>query len=246
MKKIIVLLTILCASILTGMQKEQKGDLGSFEELPEELRQEIAKVAIETAIATSTTVDEAIKAIQTASMVYSGVQLDDIAARDLLIHSIPNNLDQAITQVKHLQGKELKNFTKLVHILADKFDITTARTAATIGTPIAQTYLNLGKELKIAILSDPFNYDKIIELIKNGADVNFSILSRRSTPLHNALSDEKNKEFNVELIKILLDAGAKPTTENLLRIDARQASSPEDEEKKLTIKQLLQDAMNKQ
>ena len=153
--------------------------LGVFGYLPTELHEKI----IQDAIASSDTVEGVIKAINAASV--RGARYDNI-----------------------------KDFTKLVHILGYKFNTTTADIANKFNIPIAQQYLDLGKKLLSAlkVLDRKKWSDKvgeIMQLINNGADVNFSIhkyykavLPKSSyveTPLHKAI-DTLNIE-KVEIVK---------------------------------------------
>jgi len=206
--------------------RPEKGDLGNFEQLPKELRQEIA----ETALATSTTVDEAIKAIQDSSMIYGGVQLNDRAAKNLLIKSIPNNFDQAIKQVKHLEGTELKDFTKLAHILANKFNISTGRIADQFGTPLADKYEDL---LAQAITINLADDNGMIKLIKDGLDVNLTLKNNNSLLMRMA-----EFEWSSKFTQLLLDAGANPYHKNdrgQIALDIARSEK---------IRQLLEEAMN--
>src|SRR5690242_15449786 len=98
--KIALLFTIACVGQLYGMEKPSYGSL-----LPE-LKQEI----INTALATSKNVDEAISMLKKLSALH-GVEFDKLF--------------------------NLKDFTKLVHVLADKFNISTSQVAQKIDTPVA-------------------------------------------------------------------------------------------------------------
>jgi len=99
-----------------------------------------------------------------------------------------NTLEEAIKAVKMaralsgVQYDNLKNFTKLVHLLADKFDTTTHEVANEFNTLLAKNYIQLGEQL--LQLNNQFNQpnildkdnirNKIDQLINDGADVNFS------------------------------------------------------------------------
>jgi len=214
MKKIALLLTIVCAGQLYGMEpsvaeamagRPEKGNLGDFEQLPEEVHGVIVK-----ALATSNDLEQTIEAIKVASAL-QGVQYDN-----------------------------LKDFTTLVHILADKFDIPTAEVAQQFGTPMANTYYQLGSKLRhaVKVVQTEARYNEIIALIKDGADVNFSNDSKNFTPLNFAL----NNDFNVEVIKTLLNDGAKPTTHDLFFNKSLAARTPDLQARKEIIKQLLEEA----
>src|SRR5262245_54934151 len=107
MKKTIILFTILSIGLLNGMETEP-----SYETLPKELKQEI----INTALATSKSVDEAINTLKTVSAL-QGIQFDKLF--------------------------DLKDFTKLVHMLADKFNTKTELIAEKFKTPVAEEYVRL-------------------------------------------------------------------------------------------------------
>ena len=164
MKKIALLLTIVCAGRLYGMEAENIGSL------PKELHDQL----IQMAFTTSNNPAETIKAIQFASAVH-GVQYDN-----------------------------LKDFTRLVHLLADKFDTRTDIIANEFRTPAAKTYSTLGYSL-IKALGDntPVGHAKVADLIQQGADVNFI---SGDMPLYKAM-----RNLNVEGVKLLLNAGANPT-----------------------------------
>lgn len=182
MKKMILLWMFLCVGGLNGMEKENpefkpeiKSDLGAFEQLPRELRKEIAQIAL----VRSATVDEAIKAIQNIALIYGNTKLDSIAAMNVLISTLPNDLNQAIQAAKKLQGNNLKDFTSLAHILADKFNVTTEEVAQKFGTPLAEKYKKKGHVLlqnlgKWTTYEKGSTEDHINNLIQKGADVNFT------------------------------------------------------------------------
>ena len=87
-----------------------------------------------------------------------------------------NNIEDAI---KILQGlytlqhglsyDNLKNFSRLVHILATKFNQTPLQIAEQFETPIAQEYFKLTKKLGTSILQNKLEETEI--LINKGADV---------------------------------------------------------------------------
>lgn len=126
---------------------------------------------------------------------------------------------KAINVANALRGvsyDNLETFTKLVHMLADKFNTTTQAVAEKIGTSIAKTYLYLGTELlRVAAIDD--NGSDTNQLIKKGADVNFTGIYIdysgnvfTGTPLQYAIH-----RSNLLVVKILLNYGLIPTTEDL-------------------------------
>lgn len=174
MKKIALLFTLLCASILNGMEPQ------TISSLPEELQKEITN-----------TVNEIIKQGLTT-----------------------NNLEEAINTIKVamvLQGiryDSLKEFTVLVHILANKFNSSAEKVATQFKTSTSDKYMRLAVELIEAIKNK--NIDKITELIAQGADVNYyekdPTAADRINPLTHAV-----KIKDAKIVKLLLDSGAKPT-----------------------------------
>ena len=136
MKKLILLFTIVCAGQLYGMEAKQK--MGALGTLPRDIRNEI----VNTALATSNNLDEAISMIQKLSTLYN-VRYDN-----------------------------LNDFKRLVHLLADKFGMSTLEIASKFDTKTAKEYSTLGNLLMQSIIFS--ESDKITELISRGADVNLS------------------------------------------------------------------------
>lgn len=110
---------------------------------------------------------------------------------------------------------DLKEFTKIVHIIADKFDnLTSHEVADEFDTSIAKQYIEINESLVLAILSGSPSPEKVIKLLNQGADVNFCTgflgigyggYGALNTPLTFAV-----RAFSPELVKLLLDAGANP------------------------------------
>jgi hypothetical protein len=134
MKKIALLftLTLVGAGALNGMDptslyelrrtgpENPQPELGTFGHLPPELHEKI----IQDAIASSNTVEKAIRAINAVSAL-RGVRYDN-----------------------------LKAFTRLVHILASKFKVPVNIIAEKFATPTAQKYIALSKRLGEAVEED--------------------------------------------------------------------------------------------
>jgi len=198
---------LVCALICAGQLYGMESQ-PSYETLLPELKQEI----INTALATTKNIDESISMVKQLSIVHN-VRYDN-----------------------------LKDFTKLVHLLADKFDKSTADIASKFiaskfNTPIAHTYLNLGKNLLIfAGDRRPFRRIKMIELIDQGADVNFSTGIVR--PLKTAL-----KSYNFDVVKILLNFGAKITMDDL---DEAKSITSSHVDKARETSQLIEETWKKQ
>jgi len=150
------------------------------------------------------------------------------------------NLKDIITNIKATSSinkqwyatvNDLKLFTTLAHMLADKFNTTTSVVAHRFNMPITKKYIELGKEL----IGNP-GIDKAIQLIESGADANFY---HYSNPLFNAIRHQ-----NLELVKLLIRSGAKPriSAADTLSTAKRQIEKYPSNEDAKTIKQLTEDA----
>lgn len=215
MQKILLLLTILCASQLYGMEPtslyelrrsgpEQKGNLGAFEQLPKELRQEIVKIAL----ASSTTADQAIKTIQGSIMMYSGIQLNEAEAMNLINRLLPSNVIEATETVKHLQGNNLKDFIKLMALLADKFNYTPI---GLFNSPIASEYRTLSKQLNAAVaMSNHTLTGYLIEFL-----IKYKGLIAGLNPQILFTAFDRTGSNKIEVIKALLAYGANPYGKNI-------------------------------
>ena len=186
MKKIALLftLTLACAGQLYGMDPTSLYELRrtgaeNIRELPRDVRQEI----INTALATSTNIDDTIAMIKKLSTSFG-------------------------TRPGKLFGN-LEDFTKFVHILADKFkgyypyDIALSLAKANFATPTANKYI----ELTFPLINSVMNGDESIETtkrsIQQGADINGKAMVYSS--LIAFLLYEKP---SMKTIKLLLDQGA--------------------------------------
>lgn len=140
-----------------------------------------------------------------------------------------DNAEDAILAIRTdilLGDQELKRmvtdefeFNKLVHTLADKFNLSTNKIAHKFKTPVAEQYINLGNKL-IYVVSQYSQYEKfsknsikfkeyikeIINLISQGADINYST-DGHTTPLMIAMKVKVDSAF----IQFLLDVGADPS-----------------------------------
>lgn len=171
-----------------------------------------------------------------------------------------NNLDDTIRLIKDFRGinstfkqmidahygdiDNLQNFTKLVHVLANQFNTTTATIAKKFRTEIAQQYVALGDKL----LEDVYWGRKAKEItqdINQGADVNY-ISDTYITPLRSAI-----RSFRPDATELLLNAKANlfykhPTDGTALDLVIQQIKEfPSSEESKI-IKNLLEEEMQKQ
>ncbi len=160
---------------------------------------------------------------------------------------------KAMSALRRAQYDNLKDFTKLVHILADKFYYDTDSVARVYNTSTAHTYRGLGSRLlDIASLAhkpiwsgpgvEDLSYilDRMKQLITEGADVNFSG-SQLSTPLYKAL-----EKGNAEAVKLLLEFGAKVRPEDIKIYEKKVANGDIGLFEAKTIKKLLDEAMEKQ
>ncbi len=205
MKKIALLLTIVCAGQLYTMKRIYGMDPTSLYELrrtgPErgryvglgDLPREVQAIII-AYLQTNDDLDGTIAAIKEAS---KGVGL------------VNKQLNEIVNEVYGIP----KGFTALVHVLADKFNTSTENVANKFNTSAAETYVKLGSSL-LNFSGDRTQdaYDKMAELIKQGADVNFS---SEYTPLEMAIRND-----DIEGVRLLLNSGAKPAK---LQLDEAKA-----------------------
>ncbi len=245
MKKLILLFTIVCATGQMYGMEPQRGSLGAFEQLPEELRQEIVK-----ALAKSNDLEQVIGAIKVAS-IFQGVPYGNLQSATGLVRALTKkfpdksreeiilalekpeaykelvtiletnkNLRDIYAAIKSqniLQGN-LKDFTALVHILVDKKnelvgnsspDRRTMMIASEFGTPVAETYNELGNELMYCV--EQGNSKQVARLIQDGADVNF-VNYCHTSPLAKVLG---TNFLSIEVVKLLLAHGADPNQESV-------------------------------
>lgn len=212
MKKLFLLGALVCAGQLYGMEpikeeaKAQKEALAIY--TSPEMFPELQREIIKSALAASKDYEEAVQMIKKLSIMH-GMQFDKLF--------------------------NLKDFTKLAHILADQFDVSTTMVASEFNTPIAKKYNELGHSLlDYAGDSREEAHNKIIDFIKQGADVNFSA---HRTPLDLVIDSHDLKG-----VQLLLAAGAKPTDWDLR--DAKQEAHhlPENKEAVMIVN-LIEDAM---
>ncbi len=220
MKKLILLFTMVCAaSQLYGMEPTEKKEALRMYTSPEMLP-ELRKKIINAALRSSDNLKEAITTIEKFSILHR-VEL--------------NNLFN------------LKDFTKLVHMLADKFDLTTQAVAVKFGTATERRYLDLVYKLKQAIRYHPADAKKIAQLIEQGADVNSTDLYSHTSILIEAVKEGANAQ--AQIIKLLLDAGANPHHKDIPSVlgDGNKTALDYAREKGASqeVIELLQDAMKK-
>jgi hypothetical protein len=199
MKKLILLFTIVCANQLYGMEPSP------WEQLPKELQEKI----VNTALATSKSVDDAVNAIKAFGTLHK-VHYSTQAATNLLMKTLPNDLHKAINAVKNLQGTTPQDFTKLMHILADKFNTNTLSIASefinlNLNKTTAQNYIELSKKL-LAIMLGKNNIPEAEKLIAEGADILYE-----PALIYLIIENSILATSLLEKIKFSLDHGADPS-----------------------------------
>lgn len=145
-----------------------------YKTLPKELKQEI----INKALATSTNLTQAINAIKNASILHR-VQFDTLF-------------------------DNLEDFTKLAHILADKFNQNPLQIAEQFKKPTAKRYILLTEKLEANVYRR-HDLQEAEELIQEGADVN-------GLPMLDLAVTRPG--VTTAMIKLLLDHGADPDVKN--------------------------------
>jgi hypothetical protein len=186
---------------------------------------------------------------------------EDIHTHIIKIALAPSNdLNEAIKTIKAvmtLRGANYDNpeyFTKLVHALANKFGTTTAGVADAINkywfidTP--QEYMDAGHALISAATLGDIDAAKEA-IIQWGADVNFTTSGDAgpNTALYFAIDKRSPEKTKLEMVKLLLDAGANPNPQSkhpyFKTIFEYLNDQDMPSELKTQIKNLLEDAMKK-
>ena len=224
MKKVVLLFTILCAGALNSMDPtslyelrrtgpEQGRYIGTgMEDIPIEVQSLII-----THINTGNTVTNAI--------------------RDIIRTSRTNTTLNKI--VNDMYGNQ-KGFSELVHVLADKFNLTPPDVAAKFKTDASTTYIQLATALLYSIKSHDTQF--VDNIIKQGADVNYySGGSDKITPLVYAI-----RYGTADIVKLLLNSKANPNfTGPYTESYAMKVLERNDITEKEAKKQLIENAMNK-
>lgn len=120
-------------------------------------------------------------------------------------------------RIRCLGDQELENmvndsheFTKLVHVVADKFKVSTYAAAKTFKTPIAGEYVTLGDAL--IRFTEQNNCTALIALIVQGADVNYTKdinhLIEPTGQYATLLIMAVKAQVDTGIIELLLDNGA--------------------------------------
>lgn len=201
MKKLILLFTIVCAAgQMYGMEPERGHYAGVFWEgipnymsmLPAELKGDIIQFFLSG---------------DTLSEVLNNIKAVSLTSKELN------------TTLNKMYGNP-KVFTALVHILADKFNTTTEAVAEKIGTPAAKYYLDLAEQLNTEI--SYFDLNKAIQLIEQGADVNYPAELVIQILMNSKNSDDVIKAFeeasktNHALYKMIYEENGDPKGSNAL------------------------------
>ncbi len=225
MKKIALLFTLLCASALNGMEQPEQGRYAGLGELSPEIQVLIIQAL--------NTFDKYLSSKENLTNTVNAIKA--MTETNKQLHAVVNDM-----------YGNLKGFTALIGILAEKFfAISRDDIAYKFNTPLAEEYKKLGNKLLNNIFRKPI--EKITQLIKQGADVNYNKMI-----LIYAVSDG-----DVNLVKLLLDAGANPfiqynkdqTVFEIVQQEISWARNTNNEErlsKMNAIKVLLEDAMKKQ
>lgn len=193
--KIALLLTILSIGSLFGMKRAAdehyiEADMGS------ELKPEIWGQFL----------PDEVKALIMVALAQSGNNLDE-AINKIKKVSVLNKAFNQMINAQYGDVSNLQGFTQLVHILADKFGVTTQEVAEKFGTPVAKEYIKRGNEL-LNVLESSLSIELLKKILDYGVDVNYSYpfdnLLGMVTPMYLAM-----KKGMLEIIKVLLDSGVK-------------------------------------
>lgn len=178
----------------------EQGQHNYWDYLPKELKQVIMHILV----TTGDTIDEAVNNIKQASR-------------------INKELNQMLTG-------NIKGFTALVHILANKFNVSPIGVAGYFEIPIADKYKNLYDQLVNAVVEG--NLVDIKRLIAEEADITAGQI----------IIPALRSKSKVAVIKLLLENGANPF-ETLESVERKQSlrNFPEYQQ----IKSLLEEAMAK-
>lgn len=156
-------------------------------------------------------------------------------------------------RIRCLGDKKLENiindsyeFTKLAHLLADRFKVSTCVVANTFKTPIAGEYVTLGDAL--IQFAEQNNCTALITLIIQGADVNYTKdinhLIEPTGHYATLLIMAVKAKADAGIIELLLDNGADPSLKDEKGLTALDYVDLEylDEAEKLEISMMLQNA----
>ena len=181
MKKMILLSALVCAGQMYGMEPEKPQSV-EFGEEWKTLPNDVKPLILMALTQSGNDLDEAIKSIVKAS-----------------------RTTKALNQMINLN--DLQGFTKIVHTLANKFNVSTQKVAVQFSTPTSKEYNRLLREAHWYArepVGEPIT-NNINQLIKEGLDVN-AIYSDGKSLLQRAITDHRS----LDLINLLLNAGANP------------------------------------
>jgi hypothetical protein len=198
MKKIALIFTLLCASVLNGMEpiKPEPGryvGLG-IESLPSDIQ----------------------------AIILSYVHAYDDPEELITAIKALSGTNTALRKIIFAHYGDFSNwqgFVALVHVLAKKFDLSTKEIATIFNTSTSAQYIKLGDALAYNVYASKSSteyLDEITKLIKDGADVNYFASSNGMTALHQAVIN-----LNPTIVQLLLSNGANPnlTYRNLTALE---------------------------
>lgn len=181
MKKLVLLFTIVCTGQLYGMEPEKHQTVKFGEEWA--------------------TLPDDIKSLILVALMQSGNDLDS-AIKSIVKASAIN-----VALNKMINYNDLQGFTKIAHMLANKFGISTFSIAKEFSTQTSKEYVRLLEQAHY-YMGEPIGdhvTDEIDELIKEGLDVN-AIYSDGKSLLQKAILTDRG----LELVNLLLNSGANP------------------------------------
>lgn len=257
MKKIALLVTILCAGQLYSMEFE-KSELNPTiwrqEQLPDDV-----KTLIMVAFAESgDNLKQAINNVKKVSLINTDlnkmINLNDIKGFTKIVHMLVNKSPDIPLDEHPFMGQEAwMKLRKTWPYPAMPFDVdpihneyiydkiigsTPGLVAYLFRTPIATKYIDLGNKLIEAVMNK--NIDSVIYLIKEGADPNYFKIS---SPLNFAITSRYP-----EMVELLLNAGANAgaiSESSYYDYDYRLHHTQEQQENKEKIRKMIDNAKKK-
>lgn len=119
---LLLICTILCVNALNGMDPTSLCELRRTEQEPSyaTLPKEVKQVIFFTALTASKNFDEKFNVFKNTCALH-GIHYHHEAILTTLATQLPDQIDQAANEVKHLQGTTLKHFITLIDVIAKKF-----------------------------------------------------------------------------------------------------------------------------
>ncbi len=231
MKKLILLFTIVCAGQLYAMEQASY-----MAELPKEVQ-----LLIIQNLMNGNDLDTVINGIKTASKTTLNKTVNELYGNPAGFRDLVQTLAKKFPKVK------------TDYFAAKKFqEVDTEIIAKKLGTTAAMKYIDLSNELINHIKFFPYYgtdemiqnaLNEIIQLINQGADVNYTGESDHFTPLMHATNNQKPR---IKVIKLLLDYGANPNTTTKHDQGAIHLLHGTYPELDAPVKKLLKEAMEKE